>query len=81
MGKWRVCLDVMPNCGPNAELRMGNLVTIFGRLLLLALCDCGWAQRTLFGRCDALLLAITFNESALMHVICAIRRLCSSSNG
>jgi len=60
---------------------MGNLVIIFGRLLLLALHNYGWAQRTLFGRCDALLLAITFNESALMHVIYTIRRLCGSSNG
>jgi len=60
---------------------MGNLVMIFGRLSLLALHDCGWAQRTLFGRCDALLLAVTFNESALLCVICAIRRLCGSLNG
>ena len=60
---------------------MGNLVIIFGRLLLLALYDYGWAQRTLFGRCDALLLAITFNESALMYVIYTIRWLCGSSNG
>ena len=60
---------------------MGNLVIIFGRLLLLALYDYGWAQRTLFGRCDALLLAITFNESAPMYVIYTIRRLCGSSNG
>jgi len=60
---------------------MGNLAIIFGRQLLLALHDCGWAQRALFGRCDALLLAITFNESDFMCVICAIRRLCGSSNG
>ena len=32
-------------------------------------------------RCDALLLAITFNESAPMYVIYTIRRLCGSSNG
>jgi len=35
----------------------------------------------LSGRCDALMLAITFNESALMCAICAIRWLCGSSNG
>jgi len=60
---------------------MGNLVTIFSRLLLLALGDIGSAQRCLFGRCDALLLAITFDVLALMHVICTIRWLCGSSNG
>jgi len=48
---------------------MGNLVTIFSRPLILALQDIGWAQLCLFGRCDALLLAITFDVSALMHVI------------
>jgi len=60
---------------------MGNLVTIFSRLLLLALQDIGLAQRCLFGHCDALLLAITFDALALMHVICTIRWLCGSSNG
>jgi len=60
---------------------MGNLVMIFSRLLLLALWDIGWAQRCLFGRCDALLLAVTFDVSALMDVIQTIRWLCGSSNG
>jgi len=60
---------------------MGNLVTIFSRLLLLALWDIGSAQRCLFGRCDALLLAISFNALALMHAICTIRWLFGSLNG
>jgi len=57
---------------------MGNLVIIFSRLLLLALQDIGLAQRYLFGRCAELLLAITFNVLALMHVAYTICRLFGS---
>jgi len=57
---------------------MGNLVIIFSRLLLLALQDIGLAQRYLFGCCAELLLAITFNVLALMHVAYTICRLFGS---